>query len=318
MRKFIVLAAFACAAAPIALAADENVNRANSTEQSRSETAQQSTTDESFGQKLEDASITARVEALFLVNRALNPLRIQTKTHGNVVTLSGTVDDSLEKDLAEEIARGITGVKDVVNQLRIERAASPSAERNEARYRYEDASLRASVRQRLAYQNNLDDSNIQVQVKDGRVTLRGTVDDESQLRLARRIAESTRGVEDVEIDLTVDGADTTRERVNVAERRDDEVRTDVTDNDDRQTVTNNDVTEQISDEWLEKRIETNIMLDQYVSMRGVDVEVTDGVVLITGNVSSDDQQRHLEELARNMRGVKNVQMKTTIAPRDAD
>jgi osmotically-inducible protein OsmY len=66
----------------------------------------------------DDARITADVQALFSQHPALEPpnlLRVQTLDH--VVYLNGLVDTDLELQMAESVARQVTGVSKVVNSI---------------------------------------------------------------------------------------------------------------------------------------------------------------------------------------------------------
>jgi hypothetical protein len=59
------------------------------------------------------------------------------------------------------------------------------------------------VCERLTQHGQLDASNIQIDVKDGEVTLRGSVDQRQAKRMAEDAAESVSGVRDVRNDLRV-------------------------------------------------------------------------------------------------------------------
>lgn len=61
-----------------------------------------------------------------------------------------------------------------------------------------DARILEEVCERLTEDDRIDASNVEVQVKDGVVTLSGDVEDRRAKRLAERIADSVGGVVDVE------------------------------------------------------------------------------------------------------------------------
>ncbi len=67
----------------------------------------------SAGDAVSDAWITSKVKSSYLFNRNLKGLDIGVETNDGQVHLSGTVANDTEKDLAEEIARNIRGVKSV-------------------------------------------------------------------------------------------------------------------------------------------------------------------------------------------------------------
>ena len=70
---------------------------------------------ETTGEYVDDATITTKVKAAIL--NQIGAKQIGVETMQNVVQLSGFVDSTAIKDKAGEIARGITGVRDVRNNL---------------------------------------------------------------------------------------------------------------------------------------------------------------------------------------------------------
>jgi osmotically-inducible protein OsmY len=73
--------------------------------------------DRSFGTWVDDATTTAAVKSKLIGNANTKGMKIDVDTRGDVVTLSGRVGTSQEKELAEEIARNTGDVSDVRNQL---------------------------------------------------------------------------------------------------------------------------------------------------------------------------------------------------------
>lgn len=64
-------------------------------------------------------------------------------------------------------------------------------------YRRSDERIKDDINDRLTWHGDLDASDIEVDVRDGIVTLTGTVDDRYQKRMAENLAENVSGVEDV-------------------------------------------------------------------------------------------------------------------------
>ncbi len=71
------------------------------------------------GQAESDAAITSRVEALLARDSQVEARRITVDTSGGVVTLKGRVGSPHARRRAIELARGVTGVRDVVSELRV-------------------------------------------------------------------------------------------------------------------------------------------------------------------------------------------------------
>ena len=70
-------------------------------------------------------------------------------------------------------------------------------------YHRSDERIREDVCERLTYDERVDASDIEVDVREGIVRLSGTVDDRYAKRLAGDIAESVRGARDIENQIRV-------------------------------------------------------------------------------------------------------------------
>ncbi len=88
------------------LTVDPDDARANENEEGRK-----------FAQRVDDATTTAAVKSKLMANSNVKGLAIDVDTHYDVVTLSGKVRSSEEKDLAEQLAKNTGDVKDVNNEL---------------------------------------------------------------------------------------------------------------------------------------------------------------------------------------------------------
>jgi len=87
-----------------------------------SRVAQKPGEDRSFGVWIDDATTTAAVKAKLLGNPNTKGTQIDVDTRSDVVTLSGQVASAEEKSLAGELAQNTGDVKEVTNQLVIQRA----------------------------------------------------------------------------------------------------------------------------------------------------------------------------------------------------
>jgi hyperosmotically inducible protein len=73
----------------------------------------------SVGETFDDATITARVKTALLNDPQVAGLKIDVDTTLGVVTMSGVVKSEREAQRAVELARGISGVKDVKSTLQV-------------------------------------------------------------------------------------------------------------------------------------------------------------------------------------------------------
>jgi hyperosmotically inducible protein len=80
-----------------------------------------SSTGRTAGETVDDASITASVKSKLVADKASNLTRVDVDTNRGTVYLNGTVDTSEQKVRAEQLAWQAGGVKNVVNNLQVER-----------------------------------------------------------------------------------------------------------------------------------------------------------------------------------------------------
>lgn len=74
-----------------------------------------------FGEKLDDGMITTKVKAVLMLHRSTSATSTEVETKDGVVTLRGTAKNAAEKDLATQKVQDIEGVKEVVNEMTIEK-----------------------------------------------------------------------------------------------------------------------------------------------------------------------------------------------------
>ena len=75
---------------------------------------------ESFGEKIDDASITAQVKSSLMSHRSTSALKTKVSTTDGVVTVSGIAKNAAEKSLVTKLVMDIDGVNSVVNNMTIE------------------------------------------------------------------------------------------------------------------------------------------------------------------------------------------------------
>jgi len=78
------------------------------------------TPNETGGEKVDDASITAQVKGSLLAHRSTSMLKTKVTTNDGVVTVSGQAKNEAEKALVTKLVTDINGVQSVVNNMSIE------------------------------------------------------------------------------------------------------------------------------------------------------------------------------------------------------
>jgi hypothetical protein len=80
----------------------------------------------------------------------------------------------------------------------------PHSGRGPGNYQRSNERIKEDVCERLTYYGQLDASNIEVEVENGEVILKGTVDSRRSKRMAEDIAESVSGVRDIHNQLRIE------------------------------------------------------------------------------------------------------------------
>ena len=77
--------------------------------------------------KVDDAAITTKVKSALLADDQVKGTQINVDTSGGTVTLTGTVDSQAQVQRAVEVAKGVSGVQSVKNNLAASASAAPGA-----------------------------------------------------------------------------------------------------------------------------------------------------------------------------------------------
>lgn len=122
------------------------------------------------------------------------PAEIGVEVDGGIVTLTGTVSSYLKVGEAADIAGRVPGVKDVANQLTVKTPGT---------FMRDDTEIAAAVRNALVWDSAVPEDRIDSVVRNGVVTLKGTVDYHYQRRSAVGAARRISGVASVNDHIVV-------------------------------------------------------------------------------------------------------------------
>ena len=161
------------------------------------------------GNPVKDGWITMKVHAQFIPEDALEGSNIDVDTTKGVVTLTGTVPNAAARTRALAIAKATDGVKSVVDKTTIgpaEGALDPKSPRETGRTSgrmVTDGWVKSKIHAQFIDEKALEDSNIDVDITAGAVTLNGTVKSEAGRARAVAIAKATTGVKSVKDNLKI-------------------------------------------------------------------------------------------------------------------
>ena len=147
-----------------------------------------------------DAGITTAVKTRLAADDTVKAYQIDVDTRDKVVTLSGSVNTDAEKSQAVVVARGTDGVANVVDNITLKMPAEMTRPVDTA---VGDAALTAAVKTKLLADPKVGGLKIDVDTKNGMVTLTGTVKSQAEKDEALRLARETENVKNVADQITV-------------------------------------------------------------------------------------------------------------------
>jgi osmotically-inducible protein OsmY len=175
---------------------------------------------------------------------------------GGIIVIEGQVDTYNEKAVAEDIAGRVRGVKDVVNNITV----IPSITKS-------DAHIAEDVRKNLELDTWVDDKHISAETVGGVVFLRGTTGSAVEKFEAENDARWVAGVIDVVNHLVVK------------------------------------LEMDVADAEVAREVRGALIKNTRLDLTGMEVDVTDGVVTLTGEVANFTQKKIAEYIAFSVQGV---------------
>jgi hyperosmotically inducible periplasmic protein len=142
-----------------------------------------------------------------------------------------------------------------------------------------DDRIESSAKKSYVFKTYLADDSIKTESKNGAVTLTGTVAEASHKSLAEDTIEGLPGVKSVDNKLIVKGE-------SPAEH---------------------------SDAWIGMKVKSTLLFHRNVRATKTDVNVKDGIVILSGEASSQAQKELATEYAKDIDNVKEVKNEMTVA-----
>ena len=139
-----------------------------------------------------DSGITSAVEDRLSLETDVLVNNVDVTTRQGMVTLSGSVENLLDKERAVTTVNAIRGVREVVDNLTVDGLARP------------DTEILTDIQTSLREDPATESYQTIVSVQDAVVTLTGSVGSNMEKQLATRIASGVKGVKSVRNSLTID------------------------------------------------------------------------------------------------------------------
>ena len=155
-------------------------------------------TQQSAGEVIDDSVLTSKVKVALINDPTTKAGQINVETYRGVVQLGGFVDNAQQKAQATKVARSVTGVKEVRNDLLV--STKPHASTGQD---VDDSVLTTSVKAKLMDDSTTKAHEINVGTQKGVVQLTGFVDSTTMKARAGELARSVDGVKEVRNDLEI-------------------------------------------------------------------------------------------------------------------
>ncbi|ANY85767.1 MULTISPECIES: BON domain-containing protein [Pseudomonas] len=239
-----------------------------------------------FADPVQDARLEGALQTALALNRVLNPFRIEVAVNGDRAKLTGEVENEVERQLAEHVALATRGIEQVDNQLRVNPAlVERPLELRAYAQRLEDATLAAVIHARLLWSRITEKAPIEVESREGVVTLRGKVDSAEAKELSGVLARTTDGVHLVNNLVSLDSAAMAKAREKPVDAP---------------------VGRQPSDNWIVDKIQSSYRYSRNLDGLNLKVASEQGMVRLSGEVVSSEQKTIAVEVARQIIGVRGV------------
>lgn len=229
-----------------------------------------------FASSSSDRKIEEAAKASYNYRTVLED-RVKVKASDGVVTLSGTVNDSDDKELAADTVENLPGVTRVDNQIKVQ-STYPE---------HSDKWMAVKIRSRLLVKGHVSAATTKVAVNDGNVVLTGTAKDSAQSELTAAYAKDIDGVKSVKNEIVVKSDysnDTTGETMG----------------------------DKVDDASITTQVKYALLSHKSTSAMKTKIVTTDGVIVVTGVAGSDSEKALVTKLAGDVRGVKSVNNNMTV------
>jgi hyperosmotically inducible protein len=154
-------------------------------------------TQKSFGETVDDGTITAKVKTALIEDPAAEARDINVDTRRGVVQLNGFVESEQGRTQAAKVARSVPGVTRVENNLKLQGEVRTAGEV------IDDGMITTTVKANLAADPVTSALAVKVETHDGRVQLGGWVDSQPAKTQAGRVAAAVQGVTAVQNNLDI-------------------------------------------------------------------------------------------------------------------
>jgi len=241
-----------------------------------------------------DARREAQIQTGLDMNSHLRSFDLSVTVDGSDAVLKGSVDDSVSRDLAAQIAMSADGISRVENRIVIDpnaavkdnvTAKGNASDGRDFSQKVDDATITASIKSKLLWNSRTDGFDIHVDTSNGKVLLTGSETSDATKSLAGQIALDTDGVASMKNEIVVTNKPDEAMKIGHAGRH---------------------VEQDVSDSWITAKVKSSLMLTHSLEFFAITVTTTHGVVTLVGTVDTAAERNLAVQVAQDIQGVAKV------------
>jgi hyperosmotically inducible protein len=246
---------------------------------------------DTLSQDMTEFSQSVQISTAYALSPFLRIHGLHVSVEGDKATLIGKVEGEVNKELAKQIALGVTGINEVDSQITLDydNTAKDALTGRSFGEMVDDATITATVKSKLLWSKFAEGLKIDVDTDSGMVTLKGNADSDVNKELAGSLAMNTKGVVALDNQLKIN-----IDKPSVI---------------DKTIKTMNTAGQSISDSWITTKVKSTLMYSGNVNGSQISVTSNKGVVSLSGVVSSDAERALAIKISENVRGVQSVSAK---------
>ncbi len=149
------------------------------------------------GMEIDDSVLTASVKSALLADPDVKSVDFKVETRKGEVLLSGFVDSQAQIDRANAVAKGVSGVKNVLNNATIKESTITVGNT------VDDGVVTSRVKTALLGDESTKSRDIAIVTRKGEVQLSGFVDNQQQIDRAIEITRGIQGVSGVSNEMSI-------------------------------------------------------------------------------------------------------------------
>jgi hyperosmotically inducible protein len=244
-----------------------------------------------------DENLEAAARGAYVFRKLLAEEGISIEVSNGTVTLRGSVDTNLQRELAEEAVSAHAGVRHINNEISVKPVTTTDP----------DTLLARTVKSVLAWHRSGRVPAAHLEVKEGVVILKGEAPDEAAKALVAEYAGGIEGVKGVRNELALRPS-----------KPGDDLAPKTSSDQAAQSSIGIGAASEVDDPSVAAQARMALRAHQPTRSLKAGVEVSEGVLTLTGQASTEEEKELAARLCTDIYGVRKVVNKMTLEPESTE